>query len=70
VYLFFFTWQFPPAQPTEPVSVLQINPAHAVAGAVLAKQSSVSQHATTVVVEHPDDTVYDAVHEVAVSAHE
>jgi len=49
---------------------LQINPAHAVAGAVLAKQSSVSQHATTVVVEHPDDTVYDAVHEVAVSAHE
>ena len=69
--VFFFTWQFPPAQPTEPVSVLQINPAHVVAGAVLAKQlSPVSQHATTVVVEHPDDTVYDAVHEVAESAHE
>ncbi len=71
MFLFYFTWQVPPAQPTEPVLVLQINPDHVVAGTVLPKQSSpVSQHATTVVVEHPDNTVYDAVHEVAVSAHE
>jgi hypothetical protein len=50
---------------------LQINPDHVVAGALLAKQSSpVVQHATTVVVDDVDDTVYDAVHEVAVSAHE
>ncbi len=61
----------PPAQPTEPVSVLQINPAHVVAGSVLAKQlSAVSQQATTVVVENPDDTMYDAVHEVLVAAQE
>ncbi len=70
MFLFYFTWQVPPAQPTEPVSVSQINPAHAVAAAVLAKQSSVSQHATTVVVDDADDTVYDPVHEVAVAAHE
>ena len=71
MFLFYFTWQAPFAQPTEPVLVLQINPDHVVAGALLAKQSSpVVQHATTVVVDDVDDTVYDAVHEVAVSAHE
>ena len=61
--LIYFTWQEPPAQPTEPVAVLQVNPVH-VAAAVLAKQLSVSlQHPTTVVcVAVP---VYDGVHEVA-----
>ena len=59
--LFYFTWQAPFAQPTEPVLVLQINPAHAVAGAVLAKQLSVLlQHPTTVAVDGAP--VYAGVH--------
>ena len=70
MFSIYFTWQEPPAQPTEPVSVLQVNPVH-VAGSVLPKQlSPVAQHATIVVVDDADDTVYDAVHEVAVAAHE
>ncbi len=50
----------------DPVPVLQSNPVHVVAAAVLAKQlSSVAQHPTTVVCVAVD--AYDGVH---VAAHE
>ena len=50
----------------EPIPVLQSNPDHVVAAAVLAKQlSPVAQHAVTIVAD--DVAAYDAVH---VAAHE
>ena len=53
----------------EPVPLKQVNPVH-VAAAVLAKQlSPVAQHPTTVVCGVAV-TVYDAVHEETVAAHE
>ncbi len=62
----YFTLQVPFVHPTEPEPVLQINPDHVVAAAVLAKQlSPVAQHPTTVVVV--DVVIYDGVH---VAAHE
>ncbi len=63
VFLIWFTIQEPPAQPTVPVAVLQINPDHAVAAAVLPKQSlAFEQHATTVVCGVAVTDAYDGVH--------
>ncbi len=51
------------------VLVLQISPDHVLAATVLSKQlSPVAQHETTVV--DAAVALYDAVHEVAVVAHE